>query len=170
MANHKTERIASDILKYLSNIILTETNDELLKSITLTEVKVSKDLSYAKVYFTSISEMTHKEIKKEMMEAAPFLRGKLAKVLEVRNIPELPIQIKTGLLPQDIMVPRGLVLPENLAGILGDVHIPLVGSAKSGTFVSRKTAPLPTGKRIVDTKHHNVPSALKDKLFFVNNF
>ncbi|MBE7705364.1 MAG: hypothetical protein E7Z90_06100 [Cyanobacteria bacterium SIG29] len=90
--------------------------------------------------------------------------------LSVRNIPDLPIQIKTGLLPQDIMVPRGLVLPENLAGILGDVHIPLVGSAKSGTFVTRKTAPLPTGKRIVDTKHHNVPSALKDKLFFVNNF
>jgi len=86
--------------------------------------------------------------------------------LSVRNIPDLPIQIKTGLLPQDIMVPRGLVLPENLAGILGDVHIPLVGSAKSGTFVTRKTAPLPTGKRIVDTKHHNVPSALKDKLFY----
>lgn len=92
MANHKTERIASDILKYLSNIILTETNDDLLKSITLTEVKVSKDLSYAKVYFTSISEMSHKEIEKEMMEAAPFLRGKLAKVLEVRNIPELQFE------------------------------------------------------------------------------
>lgn len=89
MPSHKVERIASDIIKYLSNILLTETNDELLKSITLTEVKVSKDLSYAKVYFTSILDMNHKEIEKEMKEAAPFLRGKLAKVLEVRNIPEL---------------------------------------------------------------------------------
>jgi len=89
MASHKIERIASDIIKYLSNILLTETNDDLMKSITLTEVKVSKDLSYAKVYFTSISELSHKEIEKEMKEAAPFLRGKLAKVLEVRNIPEL---------------------------------------------------------------------------------
>jgi len=89
MANHKVERIASDIIKYLSNIMLTETNDDLLKSITLTEVKVSKDLSYAKVYFTSILNMPHKDVEKEMKEAAPFLRGKLAKVLEVRNIPEL---------------------------------------------------------------------------------
>lgn len=89
MANHKIDRIASDIIKYLSNILLTETNDDLMKSITLTEVKVSKDLSYAKVYFTSILDIDHKEIEKEMKEAAPFLRGKLAKVLEVRNIPEL---------------------------------------------------------------------------------
>lgn len=89
MASHKIERIESDIIKYLSNILLTETRDELMKSITLTEVEVNKDLSIAKVYFTSISELTHKEVEEEMNEASPFLRGKLAKVLEVRNIPEL---------------------------------------------------------------------------------
>lgn len=89
MASHKIDRIESDIIKYLSNILLTETRDELLKTITLTEVEVNKDLSIAKVYFTSISELTHREIEKEMNEASPFLRGKLAKVLEVRNIPEL---------------------------------------------------------------------------------
>lgn len=91
--------------------------------------------------------------------------------LTVRTIPDLPVEVKTGILPQDIMVPRGLVFPENLAGILGDVQVPLVGSAKSSTFVSsRKTAPLPSGKRVVDTKRYNVPSELKNKLFFVNNF
>lgn len=89
MASHKIERIESDIIKYLSNILLTETRDELMKTITLTEVEVNKDLSIAKVYFTSISELTHREIEKEMNEASPFLRGKLAKVLEIRNIPEL---------------------------------------------------------------------------------
>ncbi len=89
MRSHKVERIASDMLKYLGNILLTETNDELMKSITLTDVDVSKDLSYAKIYFTSIKDSNHKDLEKEMNEAAPFLRGKLAKVLEVRNIPEL---------------------------------------------------------------------------------
>ena len=89
MANHKLARIESDILKYLSNILLTETRDELLKTVTLTEVEVNKDLSLAKVYFTSISDLEHQTCEKELNEAAPFLRGKLAKVLEVRNIPEL---------------------------------------------------------------------------------
>lgn len=89
MASHKLERIESDILKYLSNILLTETRDDLLKTLTLTEVEVNKDLSLAKIYFTSISELTHENIEKEANEAAPFLRGKLARVLDVRNIPEL---------------------------------------------------------------------------------
>lgn len=89
MANHKLDRIESDIIKYLSNILYTETDDEFLKTITLTEVEVNKDLSLAKVYYTTILDMPHSDADKEMNEAAPFLRGKLAKVLEVRNIPEL---------------------------------------------------------------------------------
>ena len=65
--------------------------------------------------------------------------------LTVREIPDLPAEVKTGLLPQDIMVPKGLVLPECYSGILGDVQVPLIGSAKSSSFVSgKKTAPLPT--------------------------
>lgn len=97
MANHKIERIASDITKYLGNIIMTETNDELLKTITIIDTEVSKDLSYAKVYFTSMSEIEHKDIEKEVNEAAPFLRKHLAKVLEIRNIPQLKFVYDTSI-------------------------------------------------------------------------
>lgn len=97
MANHKVERIASDITKYLSNILMLETNDELFKQITIIDVVVSKDLSFAKVYFTSLSELSHQTLEKELNEAAPFLRGKLAKVLEIRNIPELKFIYDTSI-------------------------------------------------------------------------
>lgn len=97
MANHKVERIASDITKYLSNILMLETNDELFKQITIIDVVVSKDLSFAKVYFTSLSELSHETLEKELNEAAPFLRGKLAKVLEIRNIPELKFIYDTSI-------------------------------------------------------------------------
>ncbi|MBQ9245560.1 hypothetical protein IJ182_04760 [bacterium] len=91
--------------------------------------------------------------------------------LGVKNLSELPEEVKTGLIPQDMMVPRGLIFPENMACILGDVQIPLLGSAKAPTFVSgRRPAPLPTGKRVPEIKKENVPNALKNKLFFVNNF
>ncbi len=33
--------------------------------------------------------MEHKDAEKEMNEAAPFLRGRLAQHIEIRNIPEL---------------------------------------------------------------------------------
>ena len=88
----------------------------------------------------------------------------------IKDIPNLPTEIKTGLLPHDLMVPRGLVLPETLISILGDVQIPTEGSAKAPSFITRKKAPLPTGKRLADTNRANVPFDLKDKLFFVNNF
>ena len=97
MANHKVERIASDITKYLSNILMLETNDELFKQITIIDVVVSKDLSFAKVYFTSLRELSHEKLEKELNEAAPFLRGKLAKVLEIRNIPELKFIYDTSI-------------------------------------------------------------------------
>lgn len=97
MPSHKIERIASDINKYLSSILLIDTNDELLKNITIIDTKVSKDLGYAKVYFTSLLNMEHKDIEREVNEAAPFLRKELAKVLDVRNIPELKFIYDTSI-------------------------------------------------------------------------
>ena len=64
MANYKIDRIESDILKYLSSIINNETDDKLMKTITLTDVSLSKDLSYAKIFFTSISDMEHSILEK----------------------------------------------------------------------------------------------------------
>lgn len=89
MASHKIERIESDIQKYLGNIILTETRDEIFKDVTITGVKVSKDLYYCKVYFTSMNELSHKEMESKLNDASSYLRGCLAKVIEIRNIPEL---------------------------------------------------------------------------------
>ncbi len=38
---------------------------------------------------------------------------------------KMPLKVKLGLLPQDLVVPRGLVLPSELKVILGDLKIPL---------------------------------------------
>ena len=90
--------------------------------------------------------------------------------ISVRNMEEYPIEIRTGEIPQDLMVPHGFVLPEKLAGILGDVYIPLTGSAKTPAFVTGRKAPIPTSKKVSDTKKYSVPEKLKNKLFFVNNY
>ncbi len=34
-----------------------------------------------------------------------------------------PLQVRTGLLPQDMLVPSGLILPENLKGIIGNLKV-----------------------------------------------
>ena len=41
----------------------------------------------------------------------------------VMHMQNPPLQIRTGLLPQDMLVPSGLVLPENIKGIIGNLKI-----------------------------------------------
>ena len=89
MPSHKADRIASDIQKYINEIIITEARDELLKSITITGCKVTNDLSYCKVYFTSLSELTKKDLEREVNEAASFIRGRLSEKIDIRHTPTL---------------------------------------------------------------------------------
>ena len=41
----------------------------------------------------------------------------------VLNIKEPPLEIRTGLLPQDMLVPTGLIIPDNIKGIIGNLQI-----------------------------------------------
>ena len=85
----KCERIASDMIKIISNILANESRDDLLKTVTITGCNVSNDLSYAKVYFTSTSALAPKEMEKELKEAAGYIRHELAEKIEIRHTPEL---------------------------------------------------------------------------------
>ena len=89
MPKYKIDRIASDIQKYIGDIIIIEARDEILKSITITGCKVTNDLSYCKVYFTSLLEMSKKDLEKELNEAAPFIRGRLSEKIDIRHTPTL---------------------------------------------------------------------------------
>ena len=89
MKSKKIKRIESDILRYLSDIIVSETNDELLKTITITAVDLTNDLSYCKIYFTSLSNLDKDVLEHEVNEASSFLRGKLSDALDIRHTPIL---------------------------------------------------------------------------------
>ncbi len=41
----------------------------------------------------------------------------------VTRLQNPPLQVRTGLLPQDMLVPSGLVLPENIKGVIGNLKI-----------------------------------------------
>ena len=89
MSSIKNKRIASEMTRVISEIILEEARDNLLKTITITGCDVAPDLSFAKIYFTSLSEMNHKEIEREMEEASSFIRLQLAEKMDLRNTPKL---------------------------------------------------------------------------------
>lgn len=89
MPSHKIAKISSDMSRVISEIIFNEARDNILKSITITGCVVSRDLSYAKVYFTSLSDLDKKTLEKEVNEASSFIRGLVAEKLNLRHTPEL---------------------------------------------------------------------------------
>ena len=89
MPSYKTKRIASMMVEVISDILANEANDELLKTITITGCEVTNDLSFAKVYFTSLSTLTKDELEKELKEASHYVRGEVSKRIELRHTPEI---------------------------------------------------------------------------------
>ncbi len=89
MPSHKLAKIASELCRVISEIIFDTARDEILKTITITGARVSKDLGYAKVYFTSLSPLDEKTIVKEVNEASSFIRTEVAARMDLRHTPEL---------------------------------------------------------------------------------
>lgn len=85
----KGQRVASDIIKELSNILLTEVKDEDLKKVTITYATVSNDLSSAKIYFTTLDDNKKDKVIKDMNNAKGYFRTELSKRLNIRHTPEL---------------------------------------------------------------------------------
>ena len=85
----KIKRIASLIVKEVSNILSSEARDKLMHTVTITGCDVSNDLSYAKIYFTSTLSIDPKELEKELDEASGYIRRELAERIDIRHTPKL---------------------------------------------------------------------------------
>ncbi len=85
----KIERIASLMEKEISMILQREAKDEILKSVVISFVEVTNDLSFAKVYFTCFDKDKKEETLKSLDNAKGFIRTELASRIDVRHVPEL---------------------------------------------------------------------------------
>ena len=83
----KIERINSSMQKEISYIIANEVKNPNVKFVTITACDVTNDLSFAKVYFTTLSDA--KETLNALKSAKGFIRKALADKIELRHIPEL---------------------------------------------------------------------------------
>ena len=85
----KLERLGNIMLEEISKVIHEEIRDEDIQFVTITFVKISSDLSYAKVYFTTLKDDKKEEIVKALNGASKFIRGKLFDRVIIRKMPEL---------------------------------------------------------------------------------
>lgn len=92
MANSiRVARVSADIQRTLARLLQQETKDPRLQNITLTEVSLSSDLSFCKVYLTQLG--TSAEQAKHLIEllnkAKGYYKNQIGVSLKLRIVPEL---------------------------------------------------------------------------------
>ena len=97
----RTDRIGEQMQKELAMIIQREIKDPRLGMLTINAVKVSKDLSYADMYFTvlSLKADDEEEVRESALhaleQARGFLRSELSHRIKLRVMPQLRFHYDT---------------------------------------------------------------------------
>jgi ribosome-binding factor A len=86
----RARRVAEQVQRTLSQLLLREVRDPRLAPLTVTHVKVSPDLTHVWVNYTLLSGDSHDPLQREILdEAATYLRGPLSRALRLRVAPQL---------------------------------------------------------------------------------
>ena len=94
----KADRLASQILRELGDIVNREVKDQKIGFITITAVEVTNDLSLAKVYFTILGNDQKLDASEKALERAKgFIRRELAKRIHTRIVPELRFKFDSSI-------------------------------------------------------------------------
>ena len=90
MASRRQRRVAQQIHRELSQVLMREVRDPRLSEVTITEVRVTPDLLLARIYFSVMGETEAERAALAALErAGGFLRTQLAERLSLRFMPEL---------------------------------------------------------------------------------
>jgi ribosome-binding factor A len=93
----RSERVGAEMQRELALILREGVRDPRLHGVTVQEVRVTRDLSHAKVYFTLMDRTRAREMTAALNRAAGFLRKRLGDVMIMRTIPELHFEYDTSI-------------------------------------------------------------------------
>ena len=88
----RTQRVADYLQRELAALIQHEVRDPRVGMVSITGVDVSRDLGYARVYYTKMgtdSAEDADETSEALNRAAGFLRSQLSKDSNMRSVPNL---------------------------------------------------------------------------------
>ncbi len=86
----KSERVAELIHNYLSQLLLTDVRDPRLQGITITDVRLDREIEHAYIYVNALGEEEREyEVMAGLEKAQGFLRRELAARLRLRRMPQL---------------------------------------------------------------------------------
>ena len=85
----RTVRVGDQIKMEVADIVMKKIKDPRIGFVTITSVEVSDDLRHAKVFVSIQKDQDEKKTFIGLKKATGFVRGELARRLQLRYIPEL---------------------------------------------------------------------------------
>ncbi|MGQ9444786.1 30S ribosome-binding factor RbfA [[Pasteurella] aerogenes] len=88
----RSDRVAQELQKEVAIILQREVKDPRIGMVTVSDVEVSSDLAYAKVFVTFLFDHDEQAIEngmKGLEKASPYIRSLVAKAMRLRIVPEL---------------------------------------------------------------------------------
>ena len=91
---NRLNRINEELKRKISNIINYEvTNSNVTGLISVTSVKISPDLRYAKVFVSIINSRNIKQTMQALKKSSGFIRSRVAEDINLRVTPELIFEL-----------------------------------------------------------------------------
>lgn len=99
MGKQRRQRVAEEIKKEVSEIIRFELKDPGLEKMTsITDVEVSGDLRYTKIFVSIFASKEEQEkVLKVLHKASGFIRSEIGKRIRLRYVPEIEFHLDSSL-------------------------------------------------------------------------
>lgn len=88
----RSDRVAQELKKEVAVILQREVKDPRIGMVTVSDVEVSRDLAYAKIFVTFLFDNDQEAINQGMKgleKASPYIRSLMGKAMRLRIVPEL---------------------------------------------------------------------------------
>ena len=86
----RPERLGDQVRAELCLLLRRSVRDPALQLVTVTHVRMARDLQHARVYYTSLGDAPdRRQAVRGLRRATAFLRGQLGRRIRLRRVPEL---------------------------------------------------------------------------------
>lgn len=98
MTSHRSNRVAEEIKKEITQMLRDEIKDPRIGFVTVTGVEVTPDIRYAKIFVSVYGNEDAKGQSLEALEKAKgFVRSELGKRMRLRYTPEISFRFDTSI-------------------------------------------------------------------------
>ncbi|KMT64079.1 30S ribosome-binding factor RbfA [Catenovulum maritimum] len=95
----RSDRVAQQIQRDVATIIQRDLRDPTIGMVTVSDVEVSRDLAYAKIFVSALlqDDAEMKKSLEKLNESAPYVRSLLAKSIRMRSVPNIKFCLDNSL-------------------------------------------------------------------------